>query len=153
MRAFSLFPTYLYILCFLFFFGVRCDFIFFSFITVSSFYLCLFLGRLGRKSCSNTMCKSYGNPEVCLLLHSQLRQTSRSSTNGDQVLHREVSSRLGSEFPYHPPMWVHAGILDNWLIEYSNIFLIVLFSGAVLYIGDHLIPGWGWVVTLVQLFV
>lgn len=30
------------------------------------------LGRLGRKSCPNTMCKGNGNTEVCVLLHPQL---------------------------------------------------------------------------------
>ncbi|KAF9609988.1 hypothetical protein IFM89_019552 [Coptis chinensis] len=36
----------------------------------------VYVGRLGRKSCSNTMCKGNGNSKVCILFYPQLRQAS-----------------------------------------------------------------------------
>lgn len=70
------------------------------------FFFCL--GRLGRKSCSYTMCKSNGNPEICVLFHPQLWQASWGSTNGDKVLHWEVSSGFRPNSHHNPVMWFHA---------------------------------------------
>ena len=71
---------------------------------------CFILGRLGRKSCSDTVCQSNGNPKVHILVNSQLWQASRSSVNGDQVLYRKVSLGLWHQSCGHPIMWFHAAM-------------------------------------------
>lgn len=88
------------------------------------FFFCL--GRLGRKSCSYTMCKSNGNPEICILFHPQLWQASWSSTNGDKVLHWEVSSGLGPNSHHNPVMWFHASNYHlNEILEFSSIISVL----------------------------
>lgn len=69
------------------------------------------LGRLGRKSCSYTMCKSHGHSKIYIFLDSQLRQASWSSSDGDQTLYREVSPRFRPEPRCNSVMWLHAGII------------------------------------------
>lgn len=106
----------LYILCY-------------NFLALSNPFFCL--GRLGRKSCSYTMCKSNGNPEVCVLFHSQLRQASWSSINGNQVLHWEVSSGYRSNPHHNPVVWFHAGIFQPAEVL-ANAYDIVTENGCII---------------------
>ena len=95
-----------------------------SFLTGVVFYL----GRLGRKSCSDTMCKGYGNPEIYFLLHPQLWQASWSSTYGDQVLHWEVSQGRRPKSHRHSTLWFHASnsYLNCFLLY--NLLLLISFE-------------------------
>lgn len=76
------------------------------------------------------MCKSHGNPKICLLFHSQLWQASRSSTYGDQVLHWEVSSRFRPEPHNYSTLWFHAGecLLFAAFSYCWNALLLIWFS-------------------------
>lgn len=88
------------------------------------------LGRLGRKSGSYTMCKSNGNTEIHFLFHPQLRQTSWSSTHGNQILYWEIYSGFRVEPCCYSAVRFHAG---NNIYHSSLRFFTMYFSPLMLY--------------------
>lgn len=104
------------------------------FLFFSDHFLCL--GRLGRKSCSHTMCKSNGNPKICILFHPQLWQASRSSPYGDQVLHWKVSPGFRPKSRYNSFMWIHASKChSNWNLDFLFYDLVTGITKFVLHLS------------------